>query len=157
MSAALDLTDTAPPPPPIHAASLADINEMAPWLLPRLCEAWQVRDHHVIAYLRSALPSNDQRLICCGDAIGLAHEESDRMGRKPKVFIDFVLSKRLTDGVDECVEIFGWFAGWAKNKGAVGLFRVDDLTDADRSYIRSRIGKLTKKEAFNCIFPEPGE
>lgn len=156
MSAALDLTDAAPsPPPPIHAASLADINEAGPWLFPRLCEAWQVSDHQVIAYLRGSLPSNEQRLICCGDAMGMVHIEPGRMGRQVRAVVDFVLSKRLTDGVDECVEIYAWMAEWGKRLGAAGLFRVDDLTDADRSYIRSRLGKLTKKEIFNHIFPVP--
>ena len=95
MSATLDLpTELAapPPPPPIRAASLADINEMGPWLLPRICEAFQVSDHQAIAFLRGALPSNDQRLIVCGDAIGMVHIEPGRMGRQVKAVVDFVPS-----------------------------------------------------------------
>ncbi len=145
---------TAVPPPPIRGASLADINEKGDWLLPRMCEHWATTQHHAIAYLRGALPSNEQRLICCGDAIGMAHIEPGRMGHAPLVIVDFVLSKHLTDGVEECVEIYGWFQQWARTLGASGLYRVDDFTDADRSYIRSKIGKLTKRESFNAVFPE---
>lgn len=156
VSAALDIADDTPaPPPPIRAASLADINEMGDWLFPRLCEAWQTSDHQVIAFLRGALPSNEQRLMVCGDAIGMVHIEPGRMGRQVRAVVDFVLSKRLTDGVEECVEIYAWMAEWGKRLGAAGLFRVDDLTDADRSFIRSRLGKLTKKESFNFIFLVP--
>lgn len=140
------------PPPPIRGASLADINEMGEWLLPRMCEHWATSDHHAIAYLRSALASNERRLMCCGDAIGLVHEEPGRMGHPARAVVDFVLSKHLTEGAEECVEIFVWFANWAKMKGASGLYRVDDFTDADRWAIRARLGKLTKREMHNVVF-----
>lgn len=140
--------------PPTRGASPADINEAGEWLIPRMCEYWNTSSYHAIAYLRGSLASNEQRLICCGDAIGMAHIEPGRMGHPPRVVIDFVLSKRLTDGAEECCEIFGWFQGWARSLGASGLFRVDDFCDADRSYIRHKIGKLTKRESFNAIFAE---
>lgn len=145
-------TFTAVPPPPIRGASPADVNEMGEWLIPRMCEHWGVSPHHARGYLMGTLNSNEQRLIVCGDAIGMAHIEAGIMGHAPRVLVDFVLSKQLTDGVENCVEIFGWFANWAKSLQASGLFRVDDFTDADRSFIRSKIGKLTKRESFNAIF-----
>lgn len=146
------------PPPPIHGASLADINEKGDWLLPRMCEHWATSQHHAIAYLRGTLASNEQRLICCGDAIGMAHVEPGRMGHPPRVVVDFILSKQGEEGPDECVEVMAWFHGWARTLGASGLFRVDDFTDIpDRSYIRHRLGKLTRRESFNLIFPEDGE
>lgn len=137
-----------------RGASPADINEAGEWLIPRMMEHWGTTQYHAIAYLRGALVSNEQRLIVCGDAIGLAHIEPGRMGHPCRVRVDFVLSKHLTDGVDECCEIFGWFAKWAKSLSASGLFFVDDFTDADRSYIRGKIGKLTKRESYNHIFPD---
>lgn len=156
MSETLDpIAVAAVPPPPIRGASMADINEKGDWLLPRMCEHWATSPHNAIAYLRGALPSNEQRLICCGEAIGLAHIEPGRMGHPPRVVVDFVLSRLQGDGVDEICEIFAWFHQWAKTLGASGLYRVDDFTDADRSFIRARLGqKLRKREVFDAIFPE---
>lgn len=142
------------PLPPVQGASPADINEKGDWLIPRMCEHWATTSHHAIAYLRGTLASNEQRLMCCGDAIGMAHIEPGRMGHPPRVVVDFVLSKHLTDGAEECTEIYGWFFGWAKTLGASGLYRVDDFSDADRSYIRAKIGRLTKRESFSAIFPD---
>lgn len=139
-------------PPPIRGASPADVNEMGAWLIPRMVEHWQTTPHHARAYLLGTLNSNEQRLIVCGDAIGMAHVEPGRMGHPCRVIIDFVLSKHLGEGVDECVEVYAWFMTWAKGLQASGLFRVDDFSDADRSFIRGRIGKLTKRESFNAIF-----
>lgn len=153
MSETFEEVAPAVPLPQCRGASSADINEKGEWLLPRMCEHWGTTPHHAIAYLRGALPSNEQRLICCGDAIGLAHIEPGRMGHPCRVVVDFVLSKHLTDGADECVEVFAWFDRWARSLGASGLYRVDDLTDADRSYIRHRLGKLTKRESFSVIYP----
>ncbi len=150
----------AQPPPPVHGASLADINEKGEWLIPRMCEHWATSQHHAIAYLRGTLASNEQRLMCCGDAIGMAHIEPGRMGHPPRVVVDFVLSKhgeavrRGEENAEESAEIFAWFAGWAKTLGASGLYRVDDFTDVERSFIRARIGKLRKREVFDAIFPE---
>lgn len=154
MSAALDMAVAMMPTPlpQVRGASPADINEAGEWLIPRMMEHWGTDQHQVIAYLRGALPSNEQRLMCCGDAMGMAHVEPGRMGHPCRVIVDFVLSKRMIEGPDECCEIFAWFATWGKSLGASGLFRVDDFTDADRSYIRARIGKLTKRESFNAVF-----
>jgi hypothetical protein len=41
---------------------------------------------------------------------------------------------------------------WAKSLGASGLFRVDDFSDAERSFIRAKIGKLVRRESFNAVF-----
>lgn len=156
MSAALEIITAVPDVPAnmpqCRGASPADINEAGEWLIPRMVEHWGTTQHHAIAYLRGTLASNEQRLIVCGDAIGMAHVEPGRMGHPCRVIVDFVLSKHLTDGVDEVCEIFAWFVNWGRTLGASGLFRVDDFADADRSYIRSRIGKLTKRESFNAIF-----
>lgn len=148
----------AVPPPPVRGASPADINEMGEWLIPRMVEHWsttthQVTTHHARGYLLATLNSNEQRLIVCGDSIGMAHIEPGRMGLQCRVIVDFTLSKFLADGVDGACEILAWFQTWAKGLQASGLFRVDDFTDIpDRSFIRSRIGKLTKRESFNAIF-----
>lgn len=155
MSETIDFSEMiaeVPPMPPIRGTTLADINEVGDWLLPRIVEHWQTTPQLAIFWLRGSLPSNEQRLISCGDSIGMAHIEPGRMGHPCRVVVDFVLSKHLADGAEECCEIFGWFANWARGLGASGLFRVDDFTDADRSYIRSKIGKLTKRESFNAIF-----
>jgi hypothetical protein len=140
------------PPPPVARATAADINEMGVWLLPRMCEHWATNHHLAIAYLKSALPSNEQALVRCGSAIGMAHLEPGRMGHPCRVIVDFVLSEQGIEGADECVEVFAWMARWAKQFGASGLFRVDDFTDADRSSIRQRLGKLTKRESHNLVF-----
>jgi hypothetical protein len=158
MSAAESLMDTAfaaVPPPPVRGASPADINEAGDWLIPRMCENWGTSAHLARAYLMGTLASNEQRLMVCGDAMGMAHVEPGRMGHPCRVIVDFVLSRRLTEGVEECCEIYAWMANWARGLQASGLFRVDDFSDADRSYIRGRIGKLTKRESFNCIFVPP--
>lgn len=141
-----------PPPPPTSRATAADVNEMGSWLLPRICEHWGTDNHRAIAWLRGAFASNEQALVRCGDAIGMAHLEPGRMGHPCRVIVDFVLSERLADGGDEILEIFAWMARWARQFEASGLFRVDDFTDIDRSFIRGRLGKLTKRESFNLVF-----
>lgn len=158
MSETLDQLAAAPvplPPPPmptIRRVSNPDLNEVGPWLLPRIAAEWSTSQQLAKYWLAGAIPSNEQALVICGDAVGMAHIEPGRMGHPCRVIVDFVLSARLTDGVDECVEIYAWLANWARSLGASGLFRVDDFTDADRSFIRGRIGKLTKRESFNAVF-----
>lgn len=154
MSAALDIFTKVPDQPmaACRGASPADINEKGEWLIPRMTEHWGTDRYQAIAYLRGTLASNEQRLIVCGDAIGMAHIEPGRMGHPCRVVVDFALSKHLTDGVEEVCEVLGWFANWAKALGASGLYRVDDFTDADRSYIRGKVGKLTKREMYSAIF-----
>ena len=147
-----ELLPPKPPMPTIQRLSSADVNEMGPWLLPRIAEHWGTTQQLAKYWLSGAIPSNEQALVRCGDAAGMAHIEPGRMGHPPRVIIDFVLSERLGDGVDEICEIFGWMANWARSLGASGLFRVDEFTDADRSYIRGKVGKLTKKESFNRVF-----
>lgn len=147
-----DIEIVAPPPPPVHRAGPADLNETGEWLIPRIVEHWSTTPAMVMGWMRGALPSNEQALMRCGDAMGMAHVEPGRMGHPCRVIVDFVLSRHMAEGVDECVEIFAWFAHWAKGHGASGLFRVDDFTDIDRSYIRGRLGKLTKRESFNVVF-----
>jgi hypothetical protein len=138
--------------PPVRRAGVADINECGPWLLPRMCEYGATIPERAIAYLRATIPANDQALVRCGDAMGMCHVEPSSLGHPCRMVVDFVLSKHLTDGVDECCEIYAWMANYAKGHGASGLYRVDDFSDADRSFIRARIGKLTKKESFHCYF-----
>lgn len=140
------------PPPLVQRASAADINEMGVWLFPRIGEHWTTTPHHVRGWLAGALPSNEQALIRCGDAIGMAHVEPGRLGHGARVVVDFVLSERLAEGQDEMEQIFRWFQRWARTLQAVGLFGVDDFVDIDRSFIRSWIGRLTKRESLAAMF-----
>jgi hypothetical protein len=147
-----------PPPtppvvvPPVRGASLADLNEQGAWLIPRMVEHWGTTPAQAMFYLRGTLSSNEQRVLCCGDAVGMSHIEPGRMGHPCRVVVDFVLSKRGIDGVDECCEIYDWMLRWSKSLGASGLFRVDDFSDAERSFIRAKIGKLVRRESFNAVF-----
>lgn len=142
----------APPPPTVQRASPADINEMGVWLYPRIEERWRTSAHHVRGWLTGALPANDQALIRCGNAIGMAHVEPGRMGHPCRIVIDFVLHKDLAKGQDEIEQIYHWFNRWARSHQARGLFGVDDFTDIDRTWIRAWLGKLTKRETFSVIF-----
>ena len=154
MSEIVELPEIAIPRPPplVQRASPADINEMGPWLFPRIGEHWQTTPHHVRGWLTGAIPSNEQALVRCGDAIGMAHVEPGRLGHGNRVLVDFVLCERRADGQDECEQIFRWFAHWAQGHQAVGLFNVDDFVDIDRTFIRSWLGRLTKRESFAVMF-----
>lgn len=147
-----------PPVPPVRRAGLADINEKGDWLIPRMVQHWGTTPAHAIAYLRGTIPANDQALIVCGDAIGMCHLEPGRMGGAARMRVDFVLFARAEaargaeEGVDECCEVFGWMANYARQHGATGLYRVDDFCDVDRSFIRAKIGRLVKLETHNLVF-----
>jgi hypothetical protein len=138
--------------PAVQRAGLGDLTTVAPWLLPRIVEHWKTTEHQAMLWLRGSLPSNEQALMVCGDAIGMAHVEPGRLGRGPRVVVDFVLCARQEIQLIECEEIFAWFARWARGMGAVGLFGVDDFCDIDRSWIRGKIGRLTKHESVSLIF-----
>ena len=158
MSEAEEVAAVVPPKrapvttPMVHAASLADINEKGQWLIPRICERWETTPYHVIAWLRSALPSNDKRLMCCGDAIGMAHEESGEMGQPSRIEIDFVLSKQGAEGEEECVAIFLWFERWGRSKGARGLYRVIDFADVDNYALRKHFGTMKSQTSRFVLF-----
>lgn len=139
--------------PPVQRMSSADINELGPWLFPRLRDHWQTTDHHVRGWLTGALPSNEQALIRCGDVVGMAHVEPGRMGHLARVVVDFAISERASLAAqDEFEQVFRWFARWAHGHQACGLFGVDDFTDIDKTFIRSWLGKLTKRESFGVMF-----
>ena len=146
------------PLPPVHRAGLADINDKGVWLIPRMVENWTTTPQRAIAFLRGTLPANDQARVVCGDAIGMCHLEPSIMGAPARMRVDFVLYERDAaarageEGVDECCEIFAWMANYARQHGSSGLYRVSDFCDIDRSYIRSRIGRLTKLETLNLVF-----
>lgn len=147
--------DVKPAPrvvPPIQRASVADINELGEWLIPLIADHWVTTPQLAKYWLSGAIPSNEQALVRCGNAIGMAHVEPGRMGHPCRVIVDFVLSKDGAEGEDECVDIFQWLMRWAKGLQASGLFRVDDFTHATRSAIRERLGKLIRKESHNRIF-----
>lgn len=154
MSEVLDAPIVPSPVPTVERAGLGDLTEMAPWLFSRLTEHWKTTDHLVMYWLRGSLPSNEQALVRCGDAIGMAHVEPGRLGQGPRVVVDFVLSQRAGEiQIPECEEIFAWFMRWAKGMQATGLYNLDDLTDIDRSWIRSKLQtRLTKRESHNAIF-----
>jgi hypothetical protein len=59
---------------------------------------------------------------------------------------------RFTFSQDEMEQIFRWFARWARTLQATGVYGVDDFADIDRSFIRSWIGRLTKRESLAAIF-----
>lgn len=140
------------PAPPVQRASPADINEMGLWLFPRIEQHWRTSSHHVRGWLTGALPANDQALIRCGNAMGMAHVEPGRMGHPCRIVVDFVLHRDQAEGQDEIEQIYRWFAHWARGHQAGGLFDIDDFTDIDRSFIRSWLGKLTKRELFAVMF-----
>jgi hypothetical protein len=140
------------PPPAIQRVGPADINEMGPWLLPRIVEHWKTNDQLAMYWLRGALPSNEQALVRCGDAIGMAHIEPGRLGQPPRVVVDFVLCQRGEAGVDVMKEIYGWFVQWARSMSASGVFRLDGCSDLHRTWIRDKIGRLTKTESVNLVF-----
>lgn len=144
--------EARPAPPPVQRASPADINEMGVWVFPRLCERWQTNHHHVRGWLTGALPSNEQALVRCGDAMGMAHVAPGRMGHLARVMVDFVIAERGAESQVEIEAIFRWFAHWARGHQASGLFGVDDFIDIDRSFVRSWLGKLTKRESFAVMF-----
>lgn len=138
--------------PLVQRASPADINEMGAWLFPRIEERWRTTPHYVRAWLTGALPANDQALIRCGDAMGMAHVEPGRMGHPCRVLVDFVLHQRGAEGQDDIEQVYRWFTRWALTHQAMGLFNIDGFADIDRTFIRSWLGKLTKRESFDVMF-----
>lgn len=131
-------------------ASLADINEMGAWLLPRIAERWGCSQRQVISWLQLAIPANDQALIRCGDTLGMAHIEPGRLGQRVRINVDFVLTKEGAADANACEPVFKWFAHWARSMDALGLFRLDLLSDADLKRIRSWLGALSE-ETFQCL------
>lgn len=140
------------PPPAVQRLGPADLHEMGSWLLPRIVEHWQTNEQLALYWLRGALPSNEQGLIRCGDAVGMAHIEPGRLGHQARVVVDFVLCQRGEAGVAEMKEIYGWFMRWARSMGASGVFRVDAFSDLHRTWIRDKMGRLTKTESINLVF-----
>lgn len=135
----------------VGRASLADIGE-SPWLVARIAEHWVTTPGHAMGWLRSSLDINDQALVRCGPAFGMAHVEYGRMGSPNRVVIDFVIAKGKDEDTDAMVAVFGWFETWAKRLGCSGLFRVDDFTDCDRSWIVHRLGRLSVRQMRHAIF-----
>lgn len=133
-----------------HRAGLADINETAEWLLPRVTKHWKCSPRQAISWFQLAVPSNDQALIRCGDAMGMAHVQTGRLGWKPRINVDFVLSKNGAAGFADCEPIFRWLVAWATSLDTMGLFRIDSFSDADRTRIKSWIGALNKEELY-CL------
>ena len=138
--------------PPVRRASLADLTECGAWLLTRIANDWPTTTTSALSWMRSALDGNDQAFMRCGDAFGMAHIESGRLGAGNRVVVDFMVHEQRAKGTPEMLEIYSYLERWAKSLGCTGVYRVDDLSDCDRKDIKGRLGHLSRKEAYHAVF-----
>lgn len=136
------------PPIPTRRAFAPDIAEMEPWLLPRLMTIWP--DATMIG-LRSALVhgcvSNEQWVGRTENAIAAIRSVPENLSGAPYGKVWFALAKHGAEDAEEVAELHWAMLRWMRPAGMTVMILSAHM-DCDRSFVRSRIGKITKHEVF---------
>lgn len=136
------------PPIQVRRAFAPDISEMEPWLLPRLMAIYPGA---TMIGLRSALMhacvSNEQFVGRTVNAIGAVRSMQEHLSGVPVGKVWFAIAKNGDADAEEIAELHDAFLKWMRPAGMTVLILSPHI-DCDRSYIRHRIGTITKHEIF---------
>jgi hypothetical protein len=132
----------------VWRAFAPDIAEVEGWLIPRLMTLYP--DSTYIG-LRSRLMlmtvSNEEQVVRTQNAVAAIRSVPENLTGVPYAKVWFALGRSGEGDVegDEIAELHRVMLTWMRRCGMETMI-LSDLMDCDRSYIRHRIGKLTKYE-----------
>jgi hypothetical protein len=134
---------------------LRDIEEMAPWLFPRVRAAFPAAsDAMVRSFLTQAHMAADQWCGRTDQACAVAYIESGVLGAPPLIRTVFSFAEHGMDDSLEIGELYFQIAQWARRMNALGV-EIAPYTDGDRLDIRQRIGKLVKGDRWFWMTARP--
>jgi len=136
------------PPIPTRRAFAPDITQMEEWLFPRLLTIYP---NSTFVGLRSALMhasvSNEQFVVRTANAIAAVRAVPENLTGVPYAKVWFALAKHGAEDAEEIAELHKAMVDWMRRSG-MEVMLLSPHMDCDRSYVRSRIGRLTKHEVY---------
>lgn len=128
----------------VRRFGLADFEPMGVWLVERLRERIpSLSDRGLAGWLRGAITSNEQLLICTDNAVGMAQIVRQPLLPAPQVEEIFVFTRN--EAIEDGMAIYAEFRRWAEGIGASRL-DVDRWSDVPREFIKQVLGKISLRE-----------
>lgn len=149
---AVEQPHAPPPSAPDYTATrrvdLADLQELAPWLVERLQQRYADQSNQsLIAYLRSHIGQNDSLFIRRGNAVALARVAYAPL-LPPRVEEVFVLAH--PDSMQYAAELYDDIRRWAEGLNALEIV-VERYTDVPRAAIKAVVGRIRTRDV--CFVP----
>lgn len=130
-----------------------DVETDGLWLIPRLRHAYPyATDAAIKAALLAACTSNEQWIGRTENAAAACRSVPELLTGAPFAKSWFGVAKTYDIHGEEIAELFHHMTVWLRRSGMRVLIMPQHM-DCDRSYIRSRIGKLVKDETFVWFSP----
>jgi hypothetical protein len=135
-------------PVPTSRAFQPDIADTEQWLIPRLMDIYPNSTFIGLrTRLQHACVSNEEYVVRSANAIAAIRAVQENMTGAPYGWVWFALGKNGEADAEEIAELHFQMLAWMKRAGMT-VMRLSSHIDCDRSFIRARIGKITKHEVW---------
>jgi hypothetical protein len=132
--------------PVVRRVFAPDIQEVEPWLMPKLLVSFPSASALAIrSALHAGTSANDHWISRTENAVLAARLDHEAFASAPTCKVWFALCRGGDEHAEEIAELFACLTRWM-GMGGVRDMILSPHIDCDRSYIKARIGRIGRRD-----------